>query len=70
MEPDPHTKPANGTEKNSSTPAERPLILRRDRTRAPHGPGDYDVLSEGQVVGRIFHANAGVPHRNPFPVSL
>ena len=66
MEPDPHTKPANGTDKKVEHDRRAPAVLRRDRTRAPHGPGDYEVLSAGRVVGRIFHANAGVPQDRPW----
>jgi hypothetical protein len=46
-----------------------PLILKRaslSRTSGTWSDDDYDVLSEGACVGRIFLATAGAPAGTPW----
>jgi len=45
-----------------------PLMLKRgSATGTGHfGPDDYDVLENGEVVGRIFLASAGGPDGRPW----
>jgi hypothetical protein len=46
-----------------------PLILKRaslSRTSGTWSDDDYDVVSEGICIGRIFLATAGVPAETPW----